>query len=170
MVSLNQWFSFNEDKAIETIVYVAKKAPIADIYHLAKICYFADLLHLEDYGRPILGDVYIKMDYGPVPSKIYDLFKSVRNFSHQNLVSAFTVEGNAIKALRDYNEDEFSRSDIICLDKSIQTHGHKSFEQLKNESHDSAWQSAENNREIEYLEMIKTLPSSKDLIKHLLHY
>jgi uncharacterized phage-associated protein len=167
MVSLNQRFSFNEDKAIETIVYVAKKAPNPDVYHLAKVCYFADLLHMERFGRPIFGDVYIKMENGPVPSKIYNLFKAVRDFSHHKLVSEFAVEGNMIKALRDYDEDEFSPSDLMCLNESIEIHGTKTFKQLKDESHDSAWESAQDNREIEYREMIKTLPNGEDLIKHL---
>ncbi len=167
MVSLNQRFSFNEDKAIETIVYVAQRAAIPDVYHLAKICYFADLLHMEKFGRPIVGDVYIKMGNGPVPSKIYNLFKAVRDFSHHKLISAFSVNGNNIIALRDYDEDEFSPSDLSCLQESIETHQHKSFATLKSESHDLAWEAALDNREIEYIDMIKTLSNGEDLIEHL---
>lgn len=154
-------------KQLKQLCILQKKAPIPDVYHLVKVCYFADLLHMERFGRPIFGDVYIKMENGPVPSKIYSLFKAVRDFSHHKLVSEFAVEGNTIKALRDYDEDEFSPSDIMCLDESIATHGSKTFQQLKDESHDSAWESAQDNREIEYREMIKTLPNGEDLIKHL---
>jgi uncharacterized phage-associated protein len=167
MSSFNQRFSFNENKAIETIVYVAQKAPIPDIYHLSKICYFADLLHIERYGRPIFGDEYIKMENGPVPSKIYNLFKAVRDFSHHELVNKFSVNGHNIVALQNFDEDEFSSSDMSCLNESIEIHGNKSFNQLKNESHDSAWTLAQGNREIDYLEMIKTLPNSEDIIEHL---
>ena len=34
----------------------------------AKLLFFADKLHLNRYGRPILGDCYFCLDHGPVPS------------------------------------------------------------------------------------------------------
>lgn len=163
----NELFAFDQDKAIEVMVYFAKKAPIPDIYHLAKVCYFADLLHLERYGRPICGDKYIKMDNGPVPSAIYDLFKSVRNFDHRELVKAFAVSNNNLIANRMADLDNLSPSDIECLDESIAAHGNKSFDELKTESHDNAWESAQDNRAIDYGEMIDLLPNSERLIQYL---
>lgn len=163
----NDLFSFDQEKAIEVIVYFAQKAPIVDVYHLVKICYFADLLHLERYGRPICGDEYIKMDNGPVPSAIYDLFKSVKRFNRKVVVKSFTVEGNNILATRNADLDLLSESDIECLDESIATHGNKSFGQLKEESHDNAWQAAEDNRAIDYGEMINLLPNAGQLRQYL---
>jgi len=37
MLNLNEKFSFDQEKAIETIVFFAQKAPIPDIYHLPKM-------------------------------------------------------------------------------------------------------------------------------------
>lgn len=163
----NKYFSLDQDKAIEVMVYFAKNAPIPDIYHLAKVSYFADLLHLERYGRPICGDEYVKMDNGPVPSAIYSLFKSVRDFNHRILLKAFEVEENNLIAKRDADLDYFSPSDIECLDESIALHGEKSFGQLKDESHDEAWHSAEDNRTINYSAMINMLPNAKRLTEYL---
>jgi len=167
MYSWNERFSFDSEKAVEIFVLVAQKAPIPDIYHLAKICYFADLLHLERYGRPVCGDNYIKMENGPVPSELYSMFKAVKAGKKEGLSKSFKVSGNNITALRDYDEDEFSPSDLKCLFESIETHGSKSFSQLKRESHDLAWEAAQDNREIDYLNMIKVLPNSDDLISYL---
>ncbi|HZQ25300.1 MAG TPA: Panacea domain-containing protein [Terriglobales bacterium] len=62
-------FEFNLDKLIHAIAFFSSK----DVPHLtklkiAKLLYFADKRHLLEHGRPILGDVYWCMEFGPVPS------------------------------------------------------------------------------------------------------
>lgn len=163
----NDRFSFDKEKAIEVMVLFAQKAPIPDIYHLAKICYFADLLHLEKYGRPVFGDDYVKMDNGPVPSKLYNMFKDIRDGSSSEIYKGIVVDVNTITSQRDYDQDEFSTSDIECLEESIECHGHKSFSQLFKDSHDSAWNSAKSNKQIDYDKMLELLPNSDVLIEHL---
>ena len=167
MGTWNNRFSFDKEKAIEVIALFAEKAPIPDIYHLVKICYFADLLHLEKYGRPVFGDDYIKMDNGPVPSRLYDLYKNIKSGRDRFLSESFQIKGNIITALRSYDEDEFSPSDIECLEVSIERHGNKTFAQLVADSHDSAWNSAEKNRQIDYFKMLELLPNHKNLVEHL---
>jgi len=62
-------FEFSLDKLINAIAFFYGRG-ISDLTKLkvAKLLYFADKKHLLEYGRPILGDVYWCMDYGPVPS------------------------------------------------------------------------------------------------------
>ncbi|WP_255566960.1 MULTISPECIES: Panacea domain-containing protein [unclassified Photorhabdus] len=69
---------FDSEKAIESILYVASTAPISDIYHVGKILYFADRLHLERYGRLITGDNHLAMKDGPVAENAYDIIKVAR--------------------------------------------------------------------------------------------
>lgn len=66
-------YKISYNKAIEAIVWLSNKQPGIDIYHVVKIIFFADKLHLNKYARPLIGDTYIKMQYGPVPSAIKDL-------------------------------------------------------------------------------------------------
>ncbi len=70
---------FKQGIAIQAILYILKKmGGTCDIHKCHKILYFADNEHLSKYGRSITGDAYVRMDFGPVPTCIYDLFKAVR--------------------------------------------------------------------------------------------
>lgn len=35
---------------------------------------------MRKYGRPVIGDIYIAMDNGPVPSRVYDIVKGKLDF------------------------------------------------------------------------------------------
>jgi len=81
-------FKYDEHKAISSLLYIAghliglndrKVKP--DLHKVFKILYFADQKHLARYGRVIVGDFYIAMDHGPVPSNMYDMVKTVRGDS-----------------------------------------------------------------------------------------
>ena len=71
---------FKQDIAIQAILYIVKQmGGKCDIHKCHKILYFADNEHLSKYGRSIIGDTYVRMDFGPVPTCIYDLFKAVHH-------------------------------------------------------------------------------------------
>ena len=63
-------YEISYDKAIEVLVWLANTKPGIDIYHVCKVLFYADKSHINKYLRPIIGDYYIKMDYGPVPSGV----------------------------------------------------------------------------------------------------
>jgi len=66
---------FDREKAIEATLFMAKLLPNPTKHSISKMFYLADKLHLQEYGRLICGDRYIAMEYGPVPSAIYDMMK-----------------------------------------------------------------------------------------------
>jgi uncharacterized phage-associated protein len=70
-------FEFDFEKFVNLVVYLAKQASDFDILKATKLLYFIDKHHLIRYGRPITGDVYYQLDYGPVPSLSYDLLKQM---------------------------------------------------------------------------------------------
>jgi uncharacterized phage-associated protein len=133
---------------IQPVLYVLNKANQAlDTHKISKILYFADREHLAKYGTSISNDCYIKMEYGPVPSSIYDIIKAVQGkqglISKSEVDSFFKVsEGNKIVAKLNFDEDEFSITEMECLDASIKEHLCKSFTFLSDKSHDIAWKSA----------------------------
>lgn len=164
---------FNIEKALEVILYIAENAPVADVYHICKVIYFADRYHLEEYGRQICNDTYYAMKHGPVPSNVYKMLTEVRNNKEDLSVFAsdiFSVEGKPshnVKALRSSNLKRLSTSDIEALDKAILDYGKMSFDQLQEISHDQAWESADINDVISLEAIAESLPSGLDLIQHL---
>jgi uncharacterized phage-associated protein len=73
-------FEFDAGKAVQAILYLAVRkdlVPVLDKYRAVKLLFLADKYHLVRYGRPILGDEYRALDYGPVPQSALDLLHAV---------------------------------------------------------------------------------------------
>lgn len=124
------------------------------MHKIFKTLYFADQSHLSKYGRTITGDVYIAMQYGPVPSKTDDIFKAVRGDSYFHddelntyfhFVNKYIVEANK-KADLDY----LSESDLECLKEAIEKCKDKSFDELTKMSHGLAWENTRRDRTISF--------------------
>ncbi len=67
-------FQFSHRKATQTLNFLARQAG-GTIHKLKalKLVYFADRYHLRRFGRPVIGDEYLAMQYGPVPSNTKDI-------------------------------------------------------------------------------------------------
>lgn len=141
-----QKIQFNKDKAIQSILYAANKLDRRDIHKLFKILYFADRKHMLDWGMPIIGDTYIAMDAGPVPSRVYDIMKIVRGDSYmtdtEGLKELFAIESwMYVVPLKEADLKKLSPTDIEALDWALQTYGSLSYDEIKEKSHDIAWRS-----------------------------
>ena len=155
-------FKVSFNKAIELIVWLAQKNPNIDIYHIVKILFFADKKHLNKYGRPILGDTYIHMDNGPVPSAVRDIVTQNIFLSPQHLQKVkdslmIQSKENYYKTIakREPNIDYFSKSDIECLESSLKKYGKLSFDDLYQLTHQEKCYSQTNNLDnIDYALMI----------------
>ena len=164
-------FKVNQDKVLEAIVYVASKEPNIDIYHTVKTMFFADKYHLNRYARPVLGDLYMKMPNGPVPSLVKDII-SMSSFLSQDLAEkaskAFSARGKNknITVKREANLDDFSESDIECLDEALAFCKDKSFQELRDITHeDIAWKNAGINDVMDYGLLIdKENPNHDDIL------
>lgn len=166
-------FKFDKEKALAAILYIANKVEKADFHKVSKILFFADQMHLAKYGRPVLGDAYIAMENGPVPSQVYDILKAVRGDSYfsqfaDELKKMFIIEGRfIIKPLVDADLDEFSDSDIECIDMSIAENKDLSFTQLKDKSHNKAYHSVDLNNEISIEEIAKEAGANNEMLKYI---
>lgn len=163
---------FDSEKAIEVILYITRRTPNPDIYHVLKIIYFADKQHLEEFGRLICNDNYIAMRHGPVPSNSYDIIKHVRGDGHscmgEHARNSFEVQKQSISPYRDANLVLLSESDKECLDNAISQYGHLSFDALKKISHnDPAFKAADENDFMPIESIAVTLKDGKSLIEHL---
>lgn len=151
-------FKLNKAKAIEALLFICNRLDVADKHKISKILYYADKSHLNKYGRLITGDKYIKMEYGPVPSWIYDLIKE--NAINSQIVE---VQGFNVKPLRRENIEELSESDIECLKNSLYEYGNKSFPELTEESHDATWKAGKMNRKFTKNEFLLTFPNKTEI-------
>lgn len=67
-------FAFSHRKATQALNFFAQRAGGSiNKMKALKLVYFADRYHLRKYGRPVVGDEYVAMNYGPVASGTKDL-------------------------------------------------------------------------------------------------
>lgn len=167
---------FDMDKALNAFLYVANRVKDADCHKIFKILYFADRDHLCKYGRTITTDTYMAMEYGPVPSCIYDMVRAVRGmglYRNDALKIFFKVANNfVIKPLRDADMDYLSKTDTRMLDKSISEHGELDFNERTQLSHGLAWQAARksglNNATMEIGDIMKEGGADKGFTDYIL--
>lgn len=66
---------YNPDKLKASILFFVSSGDIVDLgkTKLMKLLYYADFDHFEQYGEPITGARYTRMDQGPVPREAFDV-------------------------------------------------------------------------------------------------
>src|SRR5437667_2727819 len=106
-------FSFSHRKATQALNFFARKSPSHSINKMKalKLVYFADRYHLRKYGRPVVGDEYMAMTYGPVASGTKDLAE----------MSDFLGEEEARYAKRFIQPSEtgLAYSSVACVDEKV---------------------------------------------------
>ncbi len=136
-------FTFEPDKAIEAILYLAQRIPDPTLPSIGKLMYFSDKTSLERYGRFISGDDYYAMEWGPVPTHNYDLLKEASRGGS----FPFMVQGHVITPSREADTELLSESDIECLDASIRLYGNAPMWKQHGDSADTAYQQAWEQRD-----------------------
>lgn len=148
------------DIIINTLLYILQQLGGAgDFHRVFKILYFADVKHLAKYGSTITPDRYIAMDYGPVPSLAYDIFKALRNHGplakdREEFMPYFEeIRKNNFRAKQTPDLDYLSESEIECINEAIKANGHLTFDDRTDKSHDAAWTNTLRNKEISVLKI-----------------
>lgn len=141
--------TFDQKRLIQIVLYILNKTGGIDYYHLFKIIYFAELEHISKWGSRMTTDDLCAMEYGPVPSKLYDAVKK-KNARGTKLADmlwsvAESAKDDATYVLlpkQDVDLAYLSKSDLDALDNSIEENAKLSFGKLKEKSHDAAWREA----------------------------
>jgi hypothetical protein len=166
---------FKQDVAIQAVLYILQKmGGSCDIHRCHKILYFADNEHLSKYGRSITGDAYVRMDFGPVPTCIYDLFKAVRGDSFfASMVDDVRrgcfhfVNNKDIVAVAKPDMTYLSESDVEMLNKYIEQLKDKDFNSVSEASHGYAWSHTAQNGVISVRDRLTEMGDSDDYIKYI---
>lgn len=151
---------FDKSKALNALLYVANRLQRKDFHKIFKVLYFAERQHLAEWGRPIIGDTYIAMDAGPVPSRIYDMLKIVRGDSYipdtEGLGQFFTIENwMYVRPLADADLNKLSKTEVEAMANSIAQYGALSYDEIKEKSHDMAWRSTARDFSIKWEDIAK---------------
>jgi uncharacterized phage-associated protein len=163
-------FFFDESKALAAVLLVIKKQHgKIDRHKLFKILYFADQKHLVRYGRPIIGDTYIAMKDGPVPSTLYDAIKSINDTHYFFELFKGKLKTRDYLILSDIEPDieELSESDIECLLESIDENAELSFLKLRNKSHGIAWGKANRDDKISLLNIALEGHANREMLHYI---
>lgn len=154
-------FQFDEKKGVEALTYVALKWPDVTAFFAAKVLFFAEKQHLNRYSRPIVGDTFIAMPNGPVPTTLYDFIKGKLDQAGDPdaIMAALLIERAPyprVAARREPDLDALSPSDLECLDEAISFCRGRSFGTLSGLTHqERAWLEAPANGPMDYEHMIE---------------
>jgi len=169
-----QKFKINKGRVLNSALFVLNKlGGSSDFHKLFKILYFAEQKHLAKYGRPISGDIYIAMKHGPVPSNLYDVLKSIGGISifgniFQEMAALFEVRnGSIVSAKKEAELDDLAKSNLECLNESIEENRTLSFDQLSEKSHDSAWDAAPLSDEMNFIDIAIGGGADADMVKYI---
>lgn len=167
-------FKINVEKTLNSVLFILEKlGGKSDFHKLFKILYFADQKHLARYGMPVSGDYYIAMKDGPVPSRVYDVLKYLRNDESvwytisPDCHKFFEVRGNHyVFAKEKPNLDELAQSDVECLLESINENKNLSFDALRQKSHKTAWDAAKND-EMNVVDIAREGGANDEMLKYI---
>jgi uncharacterized phage-associated protein len=169
----------NIRKIVTILNYLSTKLVSLDKLKAVKLLYFIDKLHLLEYGRFVTDDVYIKMKYGPVPTRILDIINDSDNLFNDDkkyLNKYINIDSNNFKNITSKKSpdlNELSKSEIKIIDKVLEEYGKFSSNKLIDISHkEYAWINAQNQDPLNFDDIIIDLPEDKkeELLEHYREY
>ena len=165
----------NARKILEALVWVASRRPGNGFHFILKTLFYADKFHLQQYGRPVTGDTYVKMAYGPVASLAYDMLKSedgLPSVALERIAEALDVKRDKtphVYAKRDPDVMCFSETDEKCLHEALEFCDGLDFDFLTHKTHqEPAWQAADMNSQMDYALFIDSdAENREELIEYI---
>lgn len=121
-------------------MWFANKQPGIDFHSILKLLFFADKDHLNEWGRPIVGDRYFALPYGPVAQMTYDILKreplALEELKTISNDLPFEVRDSyRVHPRRDADLDRLSETDVDALEAAWERYAHLDFGQKTDESH-----------------------------------
>lgn len=164
------------ERILTPALYILCKLNNSTTKHkLFKILYFADKEHIAKYGQSFLEDNYIRMDFGPVPSKIFDYIRILEGTyrydytpqTKEAISALISVDGKNVLLKTSPDLKFLSPSAIKFLDKSIAKYRGWFFGALRDLSHDAAWHSAPKNGKMSIIDIAKAAGANEAMIAYI---
>ncbi|MBU0701918.1 SocA family protein [bacterium] len=160
----------NIKKITTVLCYLSNKLGAIDKLKTIKLLYYIDKQHLLEYGRFITNDTYVKMPYGPVPTKILDiinepeinLFDEDKKYFNEYISIQLDDRKRTITSKKIPDITELSKSEIKTIENILSTYGdYKGGELIDITHQEKAWQNAAHNDNLAIEDMISELPEDK---------
>jgi len=152
---------FNEKKTTQAASRLLKLAGGRMNYmKLIKLLYLADRGAFLRWGRPMSGDAYFSMRWGPVLSEVHDLITEVPNPDRQSSWSEhISASSNyEVELRKDAGDDELSKAEERLIDEIFAAYGHYGPFELVDLLHKTLpeWKEVQSGRTpIEYREILQ---------------
>ena len=131
---------------------------------IVKLMYFLDRRHFNLHGRPVLGDRYLRMEYGPMPTLAKDLidlieekppFKVKPVAEGKILAKYFKVRRSgtypSIELVKTPSPEVLSESEVEALNWVVKNFGRRSPSTLVDITHQhAAWKETKSMAEMDY--------------------
>jgi len=160
-------FTFKPEKFVNAIAYFIQQCPGVGRTKACKLLYFADKEHLLRYGRPITGDRYYRLPYGPIPTKGLNMLRGMSTPANAALLNRWlSLEGENIRAKRRPDLTVFSKSDLRVLEEICTNYGGYSATYLSKLSHKEApWKKTNPSEPIDFALFFEGRPETEELRK-----
>ncbi len=157
-------FRFNFDKFVAALGILLERCGPMTKLKIVKLLYLADRRHFNVYGRPVIGDRYIRMGLGPVPTVSKELIDQLEEdvmlhirpaVEGKELAKYFKVDRKHKYPLISLGKapscDSLSESDVETLEWVAKEYGKLKASSLVNITHrHAAWKETESLGEIDY--------------------
>lgn len=135
------------------LLYILNKLPDRhrDVYYIVKTAFCAQKNHLVEYALPLFNDNIVALQFGPVPSLVYNILRVARGdcepyrFCDKEVLSIADVisyqdESFSAKEMPDI--ECLSVSNIRCLDAAINEISNMGFGEIMKKTHSNEWDRA----------------------------
>lgn len=170
-------FKFDFDKFVATVSIFAKHIKKdLDKLKICKLIYYADKYHLINYGNPIIGDRYVHLQRGPVPSLALDIMNDIldskspvypdssfNKFTEYLITKKIFFHAFPVFVLKKApDEDCLSESELEAIKNTIDRYGKfSSFELIEATHKESPWLKTTQTSSIDYRLFFDEEPEAK---------
>jgi uncharacterized phage-associated protein len=134
--------AYNARKAAQVLAYFASKTETKtiNVLYVIKLIYLSDRKALQRLGMPILNELRVAMDHGPVNSQTFDNIKQNDHAVDLERWSEFVLprQGHFVKVREVYTDDqldELSEAELGVLDSVWNQFRHMKKWQLRDWTH-----------------------------------
>ncbi|MBF2761399.1 MAG: SocA family protein [Ectothiorhodospiraceae bacterium AqS1] len=175
-------FCFAPKKCLQAVQWMLVTAdePL-DFHTILKTAYFADKRRLNEHRRPIFGDTYRAMNYGPVPIEFYEMLKCEPYYLQELHLDDYPWERKGYRVnLTDTSEtgrrneilnpSSLSKNDMDILADEFKRSRGMNFNQRTEETHQMDWVKGlyRLNNRMAYEDMIDDdHPDREEIIQYL---